>query len=314
MGVGIAVCAAARTAAAGDPPPRTCASMLGDAHEQQSAGHLREARGLLLQCAKPACRGEVQKKCARAASRLSKRIAWIAPVVTDASGEPKVDAQVAMDGQPLTGWTEGHMMPVDPGMHEFSVAARVGRWPGRAVSATRTVMIVEGQHGPLNLALPPPDGDAKVVDASYPTPGGDPGGDGDARGAQDDDASGDKASPGPARVPSRGGGPSALAYVFGGAGLLGLGAGALLTYWGKTDNDALAQCTPNCQSSSVSHVQTMYLAADISFGAGAALLGVATFMFATSHGGEKPAPATTATRLDLAPTPSGAMATVTGAF
>jgi len=171
--------------------------------------------------------------------------------------------------------------------------------------------------------LPAPDDeDPKGVAAATAThdePAG-----GDSKAAPDDGADkrpSDKPAQDAASMPtapasSGGGGPSAFAYVLGGVGLLGVGAGALLTYWGKTDNDALAQCAPNCLSSSVDHVRTMYLAADVSFGVGAVLLGAATWMFATSHSGERPIPAAapSAAILDLEPTRSGAIATVRGAF
>jgi hypothetical protein len=98
-----------------------------------------------------------------------------------------------------------------------------------------------------------------------------------------------------------GGGPSAFAYLLGGVGLLGVGAGGLLTYWGKTDNSALAACTPNCQPSSVEHIRRLYLAADVSFAAGGAALGIASLLFATSH-------------FDVQPAHSGAFATFKGVF
>ena len=127
-------------------------------------------------------------------------------------------------------------------------------------------------------------------------------------------------APPPESAPSHRGGPSAFAYLFGGVGLAGLGAGGLLTYWGKTDNAALAQCTPNCQPASVEHIRRLYFAADLSFGGGAALVGLSTLLFATSHGSE-PAPKATAKDrprrslvFDVRPARSGAFATVHGVF
>jgi hypothetical protein len=164
-----------------------------------------------------------------------------------------------------------------------------------------------------NATWPPPAAFAGAVAAETPAePGRTP-----------DKPASDKAAPevpppaeAPSAVPRSGGGPSAFAYLLGGAGALGLGAGALLTYWGKTDNDALSQCTPNCQPSSVDHIRRMYLAADLSFGAGGAALGVATLLFATSHPGEgaAKAPVKAAYGVDVRPTRSGALALFEGAF
>jgi hypothetical protein len=308
-----AVVLAARTTAAKDPPARACASAYGDAQERQRAGHLREARQLLRACARTAC-GSLQKRCASDATQLTSDIALIAPVVTDETGAPLIDVQVKVDGELLTTRLDGRAFPVDPGVHELSFSTRLGPWPGHEVSTTRKMMIVQGQRGPIAVSLSSADDPGARPTAAFATPA-------------DPAQAADKPSvetPGPTALtptPSGRGGPSAFAYLLGGAGLLGLGAGALLTYWGKTDNDALSRCSPNCQPTSVDHVRTMYLAADVSFGVGAAALGVSALLFATSHPGVEAAPAATRTTtartaylFDVQPTRSGAFATVTGAF
>lgn len=311
---------ATSTAARDQPPPRTCTAAYDGGHERQRSGHLREARELYLGCAAASC-GGLQRKCASAAMQLSSAIALIAPVVTDDAGNPLVDVQVKMDEQPLTARLDGHELPVDPGVHEFSFTARVGRWPGREVSTTRKIMIVEGQRGPVAITLPSPDeGSPKAMSAAPTTEASavDTAPAVESHKAQDkpaDDAPPPREAP---AAPPQGGGPSPLPYVLGGVGLLGVGAGALLTYWGKTDNDALAQCSPNCQPSSVDHIRRLYLAADISFGAGAAGLGVAALLFATPH----PHAAASATAkpirrtavFDVQPTRSGAFASFQGTF
>jgi hypothetical protein len=108
-------------------------------------------------------------------------------------------------------------------------------------------------------------------------------------------------------------GHSALPYAIGGVGVLALGAGALLTVWGRKDNDALAQCSPHCLQSNVDHVRTMYIAADVSFGAGVVGLGVATALFVVDHSEAAPAPRS-AWAFDVVPAPSGAVASFSGAF
>lgn len=277
-----------------------CASNYEDALRHQQAGHLREARTLALQCARAAC-GGLQKKCAASADQLRAAIAWIAPVVTDDKGAPIVDAQVKMDQWPLTSRLDGRELPVDPGVHELTVTAKIGRWPGHEVSATRKVMIVQGQHGPINIALPAPEEEEPAASAStstYTPP------------TADDVTHGD-----PAPVAASRHGISAWPFVVGGVGALALGAGALLTYWGKTDDDALSRCSPSCAPSSVDHIRKLYLAADVSFGVGGVALGVAALLLATSHPGasHEGAPSSTA-RFDLLPTRSGAVASFHGVF
>ncbi|HTQ42166.1 MAG TPA: hypothetical protein VMI75_05355 [Polyangiaceae bacterium] len=289
-----------------------CASTYEDAVAHQQAGHLREARTLALQCARAAC-GTLQRKCAASAEQLRSDIALIAPVVTDEKGTPLVDVQVKMDQQPLTSRLDGHELAVDPGLHDLTVTAKVGKWPGHEVTATRKVMIVQGQRGPLTIALSASDeGSTAPAPASTATAAAP-----SAPAAPEEPSSTEPAPEAPradaAPVSTQHHGLSAWPFVIGGVGVLGLGAGALLTYWGKTDNDALSSCSPSCAPSSVDHIRRLYLAADISFGVGGAALGVAALLFATSHPGSHEVAPSTAV-FDVRPTRSGAVASFQGVF
>lgn len=279
-------------------PPAECASAYADGLMLRQASRPREAQESLLQCARTSC-GSLQRKCASAAEQARSEMAWVAPVVTDAKGSPLVDAQVKLDDQPLTSRADGRAIPVDPGLHELSVTARVGPWPGHEVTAKRQVMIVQGQRGPLPISLPredeePPKDPAPAAAASAePAP-----------------------APAPAPVepaPGTHHGPTVWPFVIGGVGVLGLGAGALLTYWGKTDNDALASCSPTCSPSSVDHIRRLYLAADVSFGVGGVALGVATLLLVTTRPSSREAAPSTAV-FDVQPTRSGALASLHGVF
>lgn len=285
-------------------PPRACLAAYNGAQERQRSGHLREGRELLLECAKATC-GALQKKCASGAGQLASDIALIMPIVTDDAGAAVLDVQVKVDGESLTTRLDGRPLSVDPGVHQFSFSARVGPWPGREVSTTRSITIEQGQRGPIAISLPPLDG-------------GDPTGSAGALATTADKTDAD-AEVGPTKAPDpsapehealpivrRGGGPSAFAYLLGGVGLLGVGAGGLLTYWGKTDNDALGACAPNCQPSSVDHIRRLYLAADVSFAAGGVGLGVAALLFATAHSSEA--------GFDVHPVRSGGVASFQGVF
>jgi hypothetical protein len=302
----------AAPSAAKDGAQAACASTYEDAVAHQQAGHLREARTLALQCARAAC-GPLQKKCAASAEQLRTDIAWIAPVVTDEKGTPLVDVQVKVDQQPLTTRLDGRELPIDPGLHELSVTAKVGRWPGHEVTATRKIMIVQGQRGPLTIALSSSDDESSAAPASSsstpsvaPAP---PAATAASPAASPPEAARVDAAP----LSTEHYGLSAWPFVIGGVGVLGLGAGALLTYWGKTDNDALAACSPSCAPSSVDHIRRLYLAADISFGVGGAALGVAALLFAISHSGSHEVAPSTAV-FDVRPTRSGAVASFQGVF
>ena len=264
--------------------PRACSAAFNAASGREQEGHLRSARWFLLQCAKASC-GGVAKKCAAGASRLASDLALVVPVVTDSSGAPLVDVVVKVDGEQIATRLDGRSLAIDPGLREISFSARAGGASGRDVTLTKKMMIIEGQRGAITVELPaaepdPPKPPAEApaqpvapdpAEAAVPS---------EAASPTKDDVQVSSASV-PVERPHRG--PSPLSYVIGGVGVLGLGAGALLTYWGKTDNDDLARCAPNCSPSSLDHIKQMYLGADIAFGAGAAALGVATVLFVTSR-------------------------------
>jgi hypothetical protein len=87
-----------------------------------------------------------------------------------------------------------------------------------------------------------------------------------------------------------------------------------LTYWGRKDNDMLAQCSPNCPQSSVDHIHRLYVSADVSLGVGIAALGAAYWVFAASRSKSEEKPADEAYLFTVQPTSSGAFAAVSGSF
>jgi hypothetical protein len=111
-------------------------------------------------------------------------------------------------------------------------------------------------------------------------------------------------------------GASPLTWVLGAAGVVAVGASALMIYWGRKDNDMLSQCAPGCPPGEVDHIRNMYRAADISLGVGVAGLAGSYLVYAlTRPTPQKPrSSADEALRLDLQPTKSGAVAAVSGRF
>jgi hypothetical protein len=277
-------------------PPRACVAAYRGAQERQRIGHLRESRELLLECAKPSC-GSVQKKCASGAEQLAAGLGLITPVITDDKGSTLLDVRVLLDGEPLATRLDGRPLAVDPGAHQLSVSARVGPWPGRESAATRAITVEPGERSVVAITLPPVDaGDsaelATAADHAAPEPAAPP--------AETPERATPEPENAPVTVHRRG--PSAFAYLLGGVGLAGVGACSLLTYWGKTDNAALGACSPNCAPASVSHIRNLYLAADLSFAAGGAALGVAALLFALPRG------------VEVMPAKSGAVASFRGTF
>jgi hypothetical protein len=291
--------------------------------EREKAGHLREAREMVLSCADSAACPALAPKCRAKYAQLGSDMPSIVPVVTDESGAPRVDVEVRIDGTVLTSKLDGKGLPVDPGLHELAFSA-----DGR-VFDTEKVMVVDGQRNrPISVAMggkgrPAAKRAAPAVDVPpAPLPASDPGpsttsktpdtSPADPVAASTETTGAPRATTGGFALPR-----SPVPYVVAGVGLAGIAAGALLTYWGKKDNDSLlAECgqTQACQQSSVDHIRTMYVAADISIGAGVVALGVATWLFATSHGPEDKPAARSAYVVDVHPTSTGAVASVAGSF
>ena len=76
---------------------------------------------------------------------------------------------------------------------------------------------------------------------------------------------------------------SVLPYLIGGVGVASIGAGALLTYWGRKDNQKLSECSPMCDPSAPNHIKRLYLESDVALGAGVALLGAAYWVYVVTH-------------------------------
>jgi hypothetical protein len=281
---------------------RTCTAAFKSAQEREHAGKYREARELLMTCGMATCGGYMKKECAARRTRLEAAIPSIVPVITD---DTRYDVQVRMDGELLTSHIDGRLLPVDPGKHEFTFSTE------RGVVATQRVTIVSGQHGrQISVALHASEQRVQketTAMTATPTPPAKP---------LWHETSHEAPLPAVDSPESRTRrGPPALAFVAGGVGLAGVGAGLLLTIWARNDNsDLQASCAPNCRQSSVDHVRKLYFAADVSLGVGAVGLGLATYLFLKPRYTKENPPTRAAYTVDVQPTPSGAFATVSGAF
>ena len=262
--------------------PQACMAAYRGALDKEQAGQLREARQLLVTCARAACGRSVLQACAARFTQIdSVDIPSILPVVTDETGAQRVDVQVRMDGELLAARLTGQALSVDPGLHEFAFTAEGG------LSATEKILIVQGQLGrPISVSLRASE--KPIASEKGPATGTD---------ASQGGAPPPQAAPPEDRPVVAGRSP--VPYIIGGAVLAAVETGALAVYLGKGD--------------------TTHLAADVSIGVslgvGAAALGVASWLFLAPHASsEKPAAPQTGCVFDVQPTPSGAYASVSGAF
>jgi hypothetical protein len=335
--LGAALCLSAKpgeTQDRGKAERRACANTYKNALQLEQAAHLRRAKEMLLSCARASCGALVKQQCMARYTQLESDIPSVVPLVTDENGEPRVDVQVTIDNEPLATRLDGRSLPVDPGVHEFTFTA------DGAILATQKIMIVQGQRNrPISIALRTDKHGKKAVLGAATAAGAM-----DAKAALDKPAidkaamekpeheslpaekpaaekvASDKSAPDDASyeppsldVRSKGG-PGAMPYILGATGLIGLGGAGVLTYWGRKDNELLGQCSPNCAPASVDHIRKLYLAADVSLGVGATALVTSFVWFMVSPSSKERPPSEAAYSFDVAPTPTGGFATVSGRF
>jgi hypothetical protein len=286
------------------------------AEKAEQDNHLREAHDLLRGCAKRKCGAFLYQQCGQRWVKLGKEIPSVVLAATDQGGKSLIDVQVTVDNEPFAQRLDGRPLQVDPGSHEFAFKGDKG-------TASQKVVIGRGDHNrPITASLK--SGGQKAVSSAdvfeapvlpEPPRAAEP-----AKETQDEPppsrsvaSSDEPPRHGEASGRSSGGpGP----YLLGGLGLAGLGGYALLTYWGRKDNDALVECKPLCAVETTHHIRQLYMAADISAAVGAAaLIGSTTWLVMRSRSSSKERASNRSSYvLDVRPTPSGAVATVAGAF
>jgi len=301
-----------------------CVAAFNVADASEKAGHLAEARQQWLKCARAVCGSFLKQECTSRYTQLEADIPSVVPVFTDESGAPRVDVQVQIDGEVVASQLDGRAVQVDPGLHEFTFSVE-----GNVISKQK-LMIAQGQRNRQIVAsLRPARKHAEPVAKS---------GDGDDEKREDkavvrpirtikmeqrlaakeeskkEEDAGD-AAPTLTRTEEPAAPSHTLSYVLGGAGLASIGAGALMIYWGRKDNDLLSQCSPGCSPDQVNHIRRLYLAGDIAVGAGVASLAASYLVYKlTSHSAREEKATEEAYRLDVIPTSSGAVASVSGSF
>jgi hypothetical protein len=290
---------------------RACTAALRSAQQREQAGRLREAKEALAACARPVCGLLVQEDCASRYAQLGKDIPSIVPVVTDDTGAPRTDVEVRVDGEVVATEINGRALPLNPGIHELSFSA------DNRVFDTQRLLILQGQRnrpvpasvpgqkrqhrrtaqaGPRDpeLAAPEPRDTAPSQSLHHPLL---------RMEASSDPAAG-----------ATSGRHAGLAIALGAVGLASAGAGGLLVYWGRADNQLLTHCSPNCPTASVDHIHRLYLAGDIALGAGAVALVGAFWAYTLSGAAKDDAPPRRDYAFDVRPTSSGALFTLSGAI
>jgi hypothetical protein len=306
---------------------RACVTAFKKAKEHEGAGKLQESKDQLMSCAQAPCSSFIRQQCSSKYNQLEADTPSVVLIVTDASGSPRGDITVRMDGEVFTQQLDGRALSVDPGMHEFTFAA------DNVVFATQKIMIVQGQRNRFITALLRAGGGGKQRRMVAEAPA--------ERSARKVVAKADdeEATSAPAAKPTKvvvaatdtkaadeeeskteeapnanKKSGSVLPVLFTGLGVAALGAGAAFTYWGIKDNQKMkTECSPDCAPATLQHVKTLYLASDIALGVGVASLAAAFWThMANRHAEEKGTEE--ALRVNVVPTSSGGFAAVSGTF
>ena len=298
-----------------------CVATLKDAKAREQEGALQASRVLLRQCAQNPCSAFVRQQCANRNTKLELDTPSVVLLVTDAAGGSRTDVQVKVDGEPFASQLDGRAIPIDPGMHDFSfiadgrvfatqkilivqgqrnrfITANIGKKGRGAVAADESAGLTEEQVAKLPVARP---ARARVA-AAAPDKNGEP----------DESTTAESTSSEAGGAPKR---RRILPLVLTGVGVAALGTGAVLTLWGRKDNNNLSECSPNCADATLSHIKRIYQGADIAIGVGVAALAAAYWSYAFTSGSSGESKGSeTALRLDVAPTTSGGYAAVSGRF
>lgn len=250
LALAFAALALTPTPAAADDSKRECAAAYVDAQVARKAGHLLDARAKLIACSDRRCPAALRRDCQPWLVEVDTAIPSLAVRVVDATGAPVSDARITLDGSPID-----ESVGVDPG-------DRVLRVEADGMKPTESRVRLTAGEGRRKVVV-------RLEGAAQAPPLPSP------------------AAPEPA-PPT---GVSGVPFVLGAIGLVGVGAFAVLGSLGsgkKGDLDA-SGCKPSCAPDEVSSVKTLYVAADVSLGVGAASLVAAGVVLVVELAGRKPA-------------------------
>src|SRR4030095_9573418 len=102
---------------------------------------------VLKECARAACGSFLRNQCMLEYVRIQADTPSVIPTANDDTGTPVVNVRVRMDGEALTSKIDGHAVPINPGLHEFS-------FERDGVVATKKIVISQGeQNRPVSTSL-----------------------------------------------------------------------------------------------------------------------------------------------------------------
>jgi hypothetical protein len=263
-----------------DDAKLACADAYHAAQFQRKNGTLRKARESLLVCASDKCPSILQPDCVRWLGEVEAAIPSVVFAAKGPDGKDVVEVRVSIDGEVVTDTLDGKAVVLDPGKHTIRFE-RPGEKP-----ISQGILVREGEK-------------ARVVSASWAKP--------DTTSETKTVVVTEAARP----VSSN---PKTAAWIFTGVGVVGLATfGTLALLASNRRQELRDQCYGHCNESDIDDVKRRFLFADVALGVGIVSLGVATALFFGGSDGSSAGTKESA-RLGIAPTTTGGVAVLSGAF
>jgi hypothetical protein len=245
----------------------SCTALHASGQREAKAGRLKHASEQFLTCASSPdrCPDAVRAECTDLYGNVQKVIPTVVFTVSDEQGRDLTNVKVYSTDQLIVESLTGRPIPLDPGKHHFRFV-----FPSGDVLAT-DILVREGEK---NRVVGVRTREARGASRAPARPA-------TARGAA------------PAAPAATGRSLSAGFWVASTVGVASLASFGVFALLGHNSQSALETCSPTCDLGRRDDYDKMrrdYLIADISLGAAAVSLGVATWLFfsAGSSGGETP--------------------------
>lgn len=222
---------------------------------ERDAGRLLSAKERFVACTAAACPAMIRRECVALGESVVAMTPSVVLIAQDADGRAIEGSRATIDGQRAIPRLDGRPLELDPGAHRFELMLPDGR------SQTLTATLSSGEKYRRMVASFASTAPTKALETTTP------------------------AEPSADTV-----GRNPLAYVFGGVGVVALGAWGVYALDGRNKQNELDHCAPHCQPSDVDAMRKSYLIADVLLGVSIVSLGTGTYFFfkqtdeQTSHG------------------------------
>ncbi|HET7544320.1 MAG TPA: hypothetical protein VFK05_30830 [Polyangiaceae bacterium] len=243
----LAVSALRATPVAASGPAHVCIEAHALGQIERDEGRLLSAREQFSSCTSEQCPPMIRRECVDLGESVVAMTPSVVLVAQDSEGRVIPGARATIDGTRVLAVLDGRPLELDPGIHEFELGLLEGR------SQTVRVTLSSGEK-------------YRRIVASFAAPAP------------------PEPRPAPRPAPPQSPEPDShgrhpLAYVFGGVGVVALGAWGIYALDGRSRQDELERCAPHCQQSQVDAMRKSYLIADVLLAVSLVSLGTGTYFF-----------------------------------